>query len=579
MCGFIVALNSPPDQQASVGDALRTIRHRGPDAAGSWASPSQKCQHAHCRLSIVDLSAAGDQPMASRDGRYTIVFNGEIYNHVELRRELAGRVDFRTATDTEVLLAAFEQWGEACLERLIGMFAFAIWDERTQALFAARDRFGVKPLFLHRSAGGGLLLASEIKALHSLGVPRRPNAHTWATYLKNGLYDHGVETFWDGVEQLPPGCSLWWTAEEGARVRPWYDVATVLERGPDTRGCDEVGEELLSLLEDSVRLRFRADVQVGICLSGGLDSNLLLSLVDRMQGPDSEVKTFTFYCGDPVYDETPSVRHMLSHTRHPGHFCRLRAEEVPQLAARSQRYQDEPFGGVPTLGMAKVHERARDEGVTVLLDGNGMDEGWAGYEYYARANCVEAAQGPVQGSRSGATSAACLEPDFAALARPFSLERSFGDPLRDLQYRDLRHAKIPRAMRFADRVSMMFSRELREPFLDHRIVELGFAQPSCRKVRDGQGKWLPRQIAARLIPADVREAPKRPVQTPQREWLRGPLAGWVEECLDSALSGFGEGWLNPPATRAAWETFRRGEGDNSFPVWQWISLGLIGAQN
>jgi asparagine synthase (glutamine-hydrolysing) len=287
------------------------------------------------------------------------------------------------------------------------------------------------------------------------------------------------------------------------------------------------------------------------------------------------LKTFTFYCGDPAYDETPWVQQLVETSGHSPCYCLLEAGEVPALAEQVQRFQDEPFGGVPTLGMAKVHSRAVQEGVVVLLDGNGMDEGWAGYEYYARANSVDAATGPVQGSRSRPTRVDCLEGEFARAARPALDERPFGHAVRDLQYRDIRRAKIPRAMRFADRVSMMFSRELREPFLDHRILELGLTQPAERLIRDGQGKWLPRRVAEQLLPSGVREAPKRPVQTPQREWLRGPLAGWASQQIEAALRGWGGEWLNPKATRMAWREFQQGEGDNSFMVWQWISLGMM----
>jgi len=269
---------------------------------------------------------------------------------------------------------------------------------------------------------------------------------------------------------------------------------------------------------------------------------------------------------------------MLAVTGNPGFFCRLSPEEVPELAAEVARFQDEPYGGLPTLGMAKVHQTARAEGVTVLLDGNGMDEAWAGYDYYHRAVSVDCSQGPVQGSRSPSTRPDCLVPEFALMAVPLVARRPFGDPLRDLQYRDIRYAKIPRAMRFADRISMMYSRELREPFLDHRLVELGLRQPTERKLRNGVGKWLPRRIAERLLPPDVREAPKRPVQTPQREWLRSPLADWADECIELALAKYGGTWLDPAKTRDAWREYREGGADNSFPIWQWISLGLVEAQ-
>ncbi len=550
--------------------------HRGPDASGQFISPSGLAGLGHNRLSILDLSDAGRQPMSDASGRYWIAFNGEIYNYIELRAELETDYEFHSRTDTEVLLAAYKKWGPACLDKLIGMFAFLIWDEEKRHLFAARDRFGVKPLYLHETPGRGLWLASEIKTLHAAGVPAELEPSTWATYFASGMYDGDGKTFWQGIRQLAPGACLTWSPERGLRERVWYDVAAAtMEQGMDTRSDKQVGEELLGLLEESVKLRFRSDVPVGICLSGGLDSSLLLGLVRRIQGPESTVKTFTFHCGDPGYDETPWVEQMLVGSRHPACFCRLNVEEVPALAAQVQRHQDEPFGGFPTLGMAKVHERARAEGVTVLLDGNGMDEGWAGYEYYARARSIDPSVGPVQGSKSVSKNPACLTVEFAALARSFSAPKLFGDAVRDLQYRDIRYAKIPRAMRFADRVSMMFSRELREPFLDHRILELGLRQPLERKIRNGQGKWLPRQVAAQLLPEGVREAPKRPVQTPQREWLRGPLKDWVEGQLQTVLTQFGGSWLDASAVRNAWQRYQAEGADNSFFLWQWINLGLV----
>ena len=575
MCGIAGIFGSDVNR-AQLGAMVASQRHRGPDATGIYVSPSGRAALGHNRLSIIDLSDAGRQPMSYSDGRYWIAFNGEIYNYVELREQLAPRHAFRTRTDTEVLLAAYQEWGDGCLDRFIGMFAFAIWDEREQRLFAARDRFGVKPLHVHEPPGGGLWLASEIKALHAAGVAVEPDPTTWATYLASGMYDHSERTFWRDIRRVPPGGCLTWSERGGVRQRQWYDPAqAVLRTGPDLRSEADAGNELLGLLEESVRLRFRADVPVGICLSGGLDSSLLLGLVHRVQGKESTVKTFTFFCGDPNYDETPWVEQMLAETRHPASFCRLTADEVPELAVRVQGIQDEPFGGLPTLGMAKVHERAYAEGVTVLLDGNGLDEGWGGYDYYARAGEVDSAIGPVQGTRRQQDHGNCLVQEFASLASPFVPARPFHDPLLDLQYRDIQHAKIPRAMRFADRVSMMYSRELREPFLDHRIVELGLRQAADRKVRGQQGKWLPRQIAAQLVPGGVREAPKRPVQTPQREWLRGPLRDWVEAQLDVVLGELGGAWFDAAAVRKQWERYQDRGGDNSFFLWQWLNLGLI----
>ena len=235
--------------------------------------------------------------------------------------------------------------------------------------------------------------------------------------------------------------------------------------------------------------------------------------------------------------------------------------------------QDEPYGGLPTLGMGRVHERAREHGVVVLLDGNGLDEAWAGYDYYARAQRLDPSLSPLQGSRAPATRPQVLNPELAGHVEPLMTPTPFGEPLRDLQYRDLSRLKIPRALRFADRAAMHSSRELREPFLDHRIVELGLRQSQELKIRQGVGKWLVRELAQELLPAAVVQAPKRPVQTPQREWLRGPLKAWVLDHINEA-SLRKRGWLRPGLARAALDAFFQGAGDNSFFVWQWLSIEL-----
>ncbi len=536
---------------------VAALSHRGPDDTGFYVDSSGTVGLGHNRLSILDLSAAGHQPMTDSTGRLHLVFNGEIYNYLELRAELPD-YPYQSQTDSEVLLAAYQRWGEACLDHFVGMFAFILWDEGNQCLFAARDRFGIKPLFYHLKPDGDLLLASEIKALHAAGVDPEPDPVAWATYLADGLYHHSERTFWAGVQSLPPGGKLTWQAGK-LTVSRWYDLAEKVNE-TDTRPVDVVMEEYLALLTQSVAFRFRSDVPVGINLSGGLDSSVLLSLVHQIQGPESDVKAFTFVTGDPAYDETPWAQQMLAQTRHPSILCQLTAEEVPALAESVQYHEDEPFGGIPTLAYARLFERARAEGVIVLLDGNGMDEQWAGYDYYQSALQGKSA-GLVQGMKERPVRPECLMPDFAAQAEKFSFPVASSDPVRNLQVRDIVYTKIPRATRFNDRISMRVATELRQP------VE--------RKIQGETRKYLLRKLAAHLAPAGVVEAPKRPLQTPQREWLRGPLAKWTEAQIDTAIHAYGGTWLNAGTVRAAWQEYLRGGSDNSFYIWQWISLGLL----
>jgi asparagine synthase (glutamine-hydrolysing) len=571
MCG-IAGIVGPGCTRERLEAMVARQRHRGPDDEGLDVRAGEAVALGHNRLSIIDLSSAGRQPMPDHTGRYSIVFNGELYNYLELRAELRS-YPFRTQTDTEVVLAAYSLWKERCIDRFIGMFAFALWDRDERTLFAARDRFGVKPFHYHVTPDGTLLFASEIKALHAAGAPRAPDEQTWAAYLKHGISDSGTRTFWRDIQSLPAGHTL--------RIRNgtvstdcWYDLRDRLDGTMDPRPAAAVEEEYIELLRDNVRLRFRSDVPVGINLSGGLDSSTLLGVVHSLQGPGSDVKAFTFTTGDERYDELPWVRRMLEHTCHPSIVCELAAESVPDLALEVQRHQDEPFGGLPTLAYARLFARARQEGVIVLLDGQGMDEQWAGYDYY-RGALAGLTAGVVQGTRERATRPECLRAEFSQLAPAPQWPAAFPDPLQNLQYRDIRYTKIPRALRFNDRASMQSSTELREPFLDHRLVELALRQPAERKVQRDTGKWLLRKMTESLLPGRLVEAPKRPLQTPQREWLRGPLRSWADDCINQALQAHGGSWLESKEVLRHWKSFVSGDGDNSFFVWQWINMGLM----
>lgn len=570
MCGLVAVVGREDGRQVA-DRAVGTLVHRGPDGRGSWSSADGRCALAHTRLSILDLSDAGRQPMASHDGSIVLAYNGEIYNHVELRKELGD--GFTSTGDTEVLLAAWQRWGPACLDRLLGMFAFCLWDEQRQQLVAVRDRFGVKPLYVAALPTQGLMFASEIRALHAGGVPRTPDLTSWATYLATGATDFDDRTFWQGIRPIPPGHFATWSAAGGLDQQRWYDI--VAETGPDLdeRPDDTVADEYLALLADAVALRFRSDVPVGINLSGGLDSSTLLAAVHAVQGRSSSTSAFTFITGHDDYDELPWVTEMVDATNHPLITARLDAHEVPALAADVQRYQDEPFGGLPTLAYARLFEQAREHGAVVLLDGQGMDEQWAGYDYYRRVDDGEPAS-VVQGTTDSPVRPGCLHPDAGQLVVELSTIAGFDDPLRDTQVRDLCRTKLPRALRYNDRASMRASCELREPFLDHRLVELALRQPARRKVSAAVGKVFLRQLVGHRLPGKVVEAPKRPLQTPQREWLRGPLRGWVEREVDAGLQGPAGQLLDPASVREELRAFLAGRSDNSFFVWQWVSLGL-----
>lgn len=570
MCGIVVATG--PDALRLVGTMCDRLRHRGPDARGTWSDPASQIAMGHLRLSIIDLSDAGSQPMASADGRYVIVFNGEVYNYEELRKELSD-YPFHSKTDTEVVIAAWARWGQASLDRMIGMFAFAVWDSHERTLVAVRDRFGVKPLLYAALPDGSLVMASEIKALHAAGVSVEPDQIAWASYLARGVSDLPDHTFWTGISSVSAGCIVRWSPGTPPTTQRWYDLAAHVGPEFDQRDRSVVASEYLELLRDSVRLRFRSDVPVGINLSGGLDSSILFGLVQAVRGCDSDVKVFSFATGDERYDELPWVEMMIAGSQHQLVPCLLRASDVPALADRISSAVDEPFGGVPTLAYATLFQRARDEGVIVLLDGQGLDEQWGGYDYYRHPSGPAAV---VQGGVDPAMRPDCLDAEFAVLASQGGFASPFGSRVRDLQFRDLTATKIPRALRYNDRVSMAASTELREPFLDHRLVELALRQPDDRKISGETGKVMLRELATQIVPDTVRTAPKRALQTPQREWLRGDLATWANDRIEAAFTR--TTWFDTATARTAWNDYRNGRGDNSHWVWQWISVGMLVAR-
>lgn len=563
MCGISGIISAGPTTDLSVEPMNSAMHHRGPDHTGQYVD--SHVQLGHNRLAIIDLAEHANQPFSDPSGRYMLVFNGEIYNYLEIRERLADRYEFRTDSDTEVLLAAYLIWGSDCLEQFNGMFAFAIWDRESRKLFAARDRFGVKP-FVYAMHEHSFLFASEIKALWAAGVPKMPDEPVWANYFAFGSYGMPHETFWDGIRQLPAGHFLTYAPGDTApHINRWYHFA---DRIRDR--YSELSEEILTqrysdLLYDSIALRFRADVPVGFNVSGGLDSSALLAMVNRTR-EGANIRAFSFYTGDDRYDELPWVRQLLEKTGNPLTPVLVRPEEVPELIRHINRHQDEPYGGLPTLAYAQIFRAARQAGIIVLLDGQGMDEQWAGYDYYQKKTKFV-----VQGTKRSPLRPEVLSDDLRELARRPAYDRPFDNDLQNTQYRDLFYTKIPRALRFNDRISMAYSTELREPFLDYRLVELAFAQRADLKIRDGQSKYLLRRITAADLGDDLAFAPKRPLQTPQREWLGNELRPVVQESIDTLLHGDYRDWFDPAAVRREWQAYLDGDTDSSFHLWQWMS--------
>ena len=564
MCG-IAGIIGENAKSNTIDNMLTVQHHRGPDYTGRWLESGIAL--GHNRLSIIDLSNSANQPFFDKTKRYVIVFNGEIYNYIELKEKLKSSYEFQTAGDTEVLLAAFIFWGKDCLKHLNGMFSFAIYDTKSKSLFAARDRFGVKPFFYHKSKNS-FYFSSEIKAIHAAGIKKIPNEETWAGYFAYGSYGMPDETFWEKIYQLPGGHYLEFN-NNTISITKWYIFEEEIKKYSNKTSFDEVKEEYADLMRNSIELRFRADVDVGFNISGGLDSSALLTFVNQMEGKES-INAYTFYTGHKDYDELYWVKEMINTTQNPLNKVLLTTDHFTREIDFLTHIQDEPCGGIPTVAYSKIFKEARKDGVIVLLDGQGMDEQWAGYDYYLKTN-----NQLIQGMKGSPLKKNVLSEVFLSKAKKPSYPTPFDDELLNKQYRDLFFTKIPRALRFNDRVSMAYSTELREPFLDYRLVELAFAQPYEYKIKKGIQKYLLREIVSEYLNDSITNSPKRPLQTPQREWLGNELSEYVELKIENLKDSNFSSWFDVNEMSNEWQKYKDGDNDSSFHIWQWISFSNL----
>jgi len=589
VCGVVAAWDPAGLAEAPLTAALADLQHRGPDAqAGLWRE-DHRLHLAHARLKIIDTTNGANQPFVSPCGRWAIVYNGEIYNFRELRAEISDRWPWRTRSDTEVLLAAWSLWGSACLDKLVGMFVFAMHDAQLHKLTVVRDRFGIKP-FYQAKRGSLRVFASEIPPLLRF-LPRvQADNSTVLTYLQHGLYDHGVQTFFAGIEALEAGTLTEIDLRTGEELRRrWYRLA---DHVPDLSGASE--HELLEqtefLVMQAVQSHLVADVAVGLNVSGGVDSSMLV------RATLSELGHAHLFTQDyEGYSELPWVREIADGGSL--HVANLNLAQIDGYLPSTVRSQAEPFGGVTVCGYNALYELARQQDVTVLLDGNGVDEVFLGYKRYHQLHVANAEAGaereqagrdfeffwgePLRAVRNGAsidgTDGLCPQAITATLRANDTYSKladsDFSSPVRQAAADDLLSAKIPRGLRFNDRVSMAHSRELRVPFLDHRLVEFGFGIPEKFLFGAQGSKLLFRKLLARRAPASVAFAAKRSVQSPQREWLADGWRSLVEGILASE-SFRSRGWVDADRARDAYRAYLSGRQENSFFIWQWLNLEL-----
>ena len=610
MCGLVGELGSgAPRSGTWLGRAVASLEHRGPDDSGTWVDLEAGIQLGHRRLAILDLSPLGHQPMVSASGRYVLAFNGEIYDHRSLRRDLEGLgARFRGTSDTEVLLQGIERWGlRATLERANGMFALALWDRQDRVLGLARDRLGEKPLFLQQGRGW-TRFASELKALRADGAPA-PSIDRGALslYLRFGFVP-APYAIHEGVGKVRPG-TIRWLGKTLDREEVYWEVPALgSEPVPD-----DAEDQLAELLADSVALRMDADVPVGAFLSGGIDSSLIVAL---MAATGATVHTFTIGFEQAGFDESVHARAVAEHLGTDHTELRITGADAMAVVPRLATMFDEPFADQSAIPTFLVAELARRH-VTVALSGDGGDELFGGYTRYRRLQVgAPLAILPAAGARVLARSSARLGAAVPRARGPArTLERvglgieaggtrglyqsllslwerpsevvGVDEPstiFTDIEQWPLRRDLVRRAMGAdlvsylpddilakVDRTSMAVGLEARVPLLDPRVVAWSrrWARPA---VADASQMKAPlRRILATHVPRQLWDRPKMGFGAPVGAWLRGPLRSWAEELLaPEALAA--DGLIDPVLVRARWAAHLDGSVDQSYPLWAVISF-------
>lgn len=644
MCGIVgIYRTGKPVDLAVAQRALTAIRHRGPDdegylAVGLQAGRAVACTGpdsdvrlrlpsfdtlagesfdvvlGHRRLSILDLSPAGHQPMASPDGRYWIVYNGEVYNYLELRTELAGLGhQFHTGTDTEVILAAYAQWGAQALPRFAGMFAFAILDLRERKLFLARDFFGIKPLY-YTLDSAGLSFASEIKALLQCPwVSRRANPQRLYQYLRFGQTDHGSETMFADIRQLPVAHYLEVSLDAPATAKPVRYWQVKVGR-PARISFDDAAEQLQSLFLENIRLHLRSDVPVGSCLSGGIDSSSIVMGMRRLHGDDLDLHTFSFIADDPVVGEEKHIDVVGQAARASMHKTMAEPDDLLADLDDLVHTQGQPFGGTSIYAQYRVFRLVKETGIKVMLDGQGADELMAGYHgLLGSGMCSLLRNGHLLAAHRFHRHLSALpgvNPRrvlFGALGRllPVGVQppmrRLVGEELvpewldsewfsrqgvvaapkpqprgrhllREELWLAVSETSLPALLRYEDCNSMRYSIESRVPFLTAALVEFVLSLPgSYLLTPDACTKAVFRRAMRGITPDSILDRKdKIGFATPEQRWMV-TLRPWIEQVLASETAA-SVGALRLDAARRELDAVFAGHKRFDLRIWRWLNL-------
>ncbi|MDC0476536.1 asparagine synthase (glutamine-hydrolyzing) [Alphaproteobacteria bacterium] len=603
MCGFSGIIGQGKEQGAqTVRQMLEIIDYRGPDSF--CINAVDNCVFGHCRLAIIDLKIQSNQPFFSPNKRYCLVFNGEIYNYVELKKDLCSKgVNFRTNSDTEVLLHSLIEYGHDALDRLIGMFSGCFYDRLTKKAFLFRDNFGQKPIYYSTKKNGDFVFASEIKSILAAGIKAEPNFEAVNTYLHTADYDHSEATFFANIYQLLPGQSLEISNGTKKEFNRWYDVRKANNFHFGERSVDAA---LYELFLDAVEKHIRADVKSGLSLSGGFDSSALLALVNKLNHGSNSLRCYSVDFAQDLSEKDWIISAADQFTA-PLSIVEYSRTQFQAALSPTMWHLEGPMGGLMNCALGPMFKRAKIDGVTVIHDGTGLDEIFGGYQNHHLLYLANLSQNGdtsfaqefsnycnswivepkdvlsnIENIKNGALTSIdgtnpiqrnTLSPDLVFKQTSETEEQDIiTDPVKRSLCQYLQSKKIPRNMRMKDRLSMAYSCELRLPFLDRRLVEFGLSLPNSMLFEEGLTKAIARKALKGVLNDKVRLAQKRSIQAPQSNWLmQDPMKSYLSDLISSKRF-LERGIFDAKKCCDALSDFQSGQINNSFFIWQWINI-------
>lgn len=544
MCGIagILKFNSVTIEKSHLKQMTDVISHRGPDGEGHWVSSNAGVGFGHRRLSIIDLSKNGSQPMHYLNNRYTITFNGEIYNYLELKQTLLSKgYQFVSDSDTEVLLAMYDWKKENCLTDLDGMFAFAIWDEKEQELFCARDRFGEKPFHYYLNEKE-FVFASEIKQFWAYGIQKKTVESRLVQFLENGQIDdpfNTAQTFYHQIKRLDPAHFMLFRRNGAPRIKKYWDI----DLEATFRGTlQEATDQFSSIFKESVSMRLRADVPVGTSLSGGLDSSSICMIINGLKADGQKQTSFSARFKNFEKDEGVYIEEVLRACKDvEANFVWPDENYFFENFAKINYHQDEPYTSTSMIAQYSVMELAKTKGITVLIDGQGADESLGGYMPYYKLyldSLFYTDRQKFEKEKLAYDSLHSNTRPYEAPDKNETLRMKLGrlkktllrqnmpygpDALKEKLYADTTSMHLQTLLRYADRNSMANSREVRLPFLSHRLIEFVFTLPDHFKLNSGWTKYILRKAMDPVLPGQICwRTNKVGYESPQEKWLQHP---------------------------------------------------------